>query len=315
MALKKEILKANKVLAGLTDEQIAAIETLSSNDENTVIGQRIGDIYREMDGKIATITGVQRNGDEKTYNYLERAATTLKDTSAQVATISKQVDDLTKEKTRLEKVIADGNGDTETKKALEQAKKDVSAITKQYNDLKNDHDKAVENHKSELFNVSVENVLNVATSGIKFKGDLSPAVTNVLLGQAMAKIKAMTPEYIDDGKGGKTLAFKDETGAIMRNPENQLNPFTANDLLTKELRTMGVLDEGKQRQGAGTKPSAGGGESLSIIDVSGSKTRVEANEIATQQLLSKGLTVGSDQFDAEMGQIWKDNNIAALPEK
>lgn len=43
----------------------------------------------------------------------------------------------------------------------------------------------------------------------------------------------MNPEYIDDGKGGKILAFKDETGAIMRNPNNQLNPFGASDLLQK----------------------------------------------------------------------------------
>ena len=317
MALKKDVLKANAVLSGLTDEQIAAIETLSANDENTVIGNRIGEIYREMDGKIATITGIQRDGDEKTYNYLERAAKGLKDSAAEVGTLKQSVADLTKEKTRLEKAIADGSTDAETKKALEQTKKDLTAVTKQFTDLKTDYDKAKEAHQSELFGVRVENALSVATSGVKFKADLPPTVTTVLLQQATAKIKGMNPEYIDDGKGGKTLAFKDETGAIMRNPENQLNPYTATDLLTRELKTMGVLDEGRQQGGGGTQPPAGGsgGTGGATLDVSGAKTRVEAHEAITTNLLSQGLTVGSEQFDTAMTQAWKDNNVGALPEK
>ena len=53
MALTKELLTANAVLTGLTDEQITAITTLSQNDENSVIGSRIGEIYRQMDETIA----------------------------------------------------------------------------------------------------------------------------------------------------------------------------------------------------------------------------------------------------------------------
>ena len=75
----------------------------------------------------------------------------------------------------------------------------------------------------------------------------------------------MNPEFIDDGKGGKMLAFKDENGAIMRNPNNQLNPYTPGDLLTRELETMGILDKGRQAAGGGTKPPAGGGVMLPLI--------------------------------------------------
>ena len=38
MALTAVLLRANAALAGLSEEQIAAIEELSRNDENTVIG-------------------------------------------------------------------------------------------------------------------------------------------------------------------------------------------------------------------------------------------------------------------------------------
>ena len=208
MALTSEILKANAVLTGLTDEQIAAITTLSQNDENTVIGAKIGDIYRQMDTTIATATGVQRNGDEKTYNYLERATKALKDQAGIIADLNKQIGDLTKEKGRLEKVIADGGTDAETKRQLTQATADLKAVQKQYNDLKADHDKAVQTHQTELFGVRIDNELSVATAGVKFKAELPKSATDVLLQQATAKIKALNPEYIDDGKGGKIFPLR-----------------------------------------------------------------------------------------------------------
>ena len=145
------------------------------------------------------------------------------------------------------------------------------------------------------------------------------SVTAVLLDQTVNKIKGLSPEYIDDGKGGKQLVFKDETGAIMRNPENQLNPYTAADLMQKELKTLGVLDEGRKAAGGGTNPPAGGaggnGGGGSTVDVTGAKTRVEANEAITNGLLAQGLTKGSDEWQTAINQAWTDNNVAALPEK
>lgn len=315
MALTRELLTANAELSGLTDKQINAITTLSQNDENSVIGSRIGEIYRNMDATIATATGIQRNGDEKTYDYLARATKDIAEKAKGVDALNTQIASLTKEKARLEKVIADGTGDAETKKALAQAQKDLASVTKQFTDLKAEFDTAKDNHAKELFGVKVDNELSIATANVKFKPELPQSVTGVILNQAIAKIKGMHPEYIDDGKGGKTLAFKDDNGAIMRNPDNMLNPYTANDLITKELQTMGVLADGTPKPGGGTKPNAGGSGDNTTIDVSGCKTRVEAYDVITNSLMAKGLTVGSAEFENEMSQAWKDNNIASLPEQ
>ena len=51
------------------------------------------------------------------------------------------------------------------------------------------------------------------------------------------------------------------------------------------------------------------------VDISGAKTRVEAYDAITAMLEQQGLKVGTAEFDAGMQQAWKDNNIAALPEK
>lgn len=316
MALTRETIVANAALATLTDEQIKALETLSTNDENTVIGKRIGEVYREMDTKIEAATGVKRDGDEKTYVYLERAATGLKGQVTELGTFKKQVEDLTKEKLRLEKSITDGTADAETKRALTQAKADLTSITGQYNTLKAEHDTAKQTHEQELFGVQVKNDLALAQSGLKFKESLPESVTKVLLEQTLGKIQAMKPEYIDNGQGGKMLVFKDDAGAIMRNPENQLNPFTASDLVQKELKTLGVLDEARKQGGGGTGGDGGGGNGGgSTIDVKSAKTRIEANEAITASLMAQGLVNGSDAYQTAMDAAWKDNNVAALPEK
>lgn len=310
--LTQDIIKQQSALASLTDEQVNAIVTLSQNDESAVIGQRIGELYRQLDATIARETGIERNGDEKTYLYLERAAKALAGRAKDADGLAKQVETLTKEKSKLEKAIAEGTGGEEAKKALSQAQKDLAAVTKQFTELKAVYDNVKAQHEKELFGIKVENEINAATAGLKFKADFPASVTSVILSQAIQKVKGMNPEFIDDGKGGKALAFKDETGAVRRNPENQLNPYTAGELLTKELKEMGVLDEGRKVTGTGTKPPTGAMGSTSV-DVSGARTRSEANEIITQQLMQQGLVNGSEAFQAALNQAWKDNNIAALP--
>lgn len=311
--LTREIITANAVLAKLTEEEINAIVTLSQNDENAVIGARIGEIYRQMDTTIAEATGVARNGDEKTYLYLARATKSLKEQADSVTGLNAKITELQTEEARLKKIIADGEGNAETAKQLDQARKDLTAVKKQYNDLKAEFDTAKGNHAKELFNVRIENVLSGATAGLKFKAELPKSVTDIIVTNAIAKVKSMNPEYIDDGKGGKILAFKDETGAIMRNPENQLNPYNASELIVRELKTMGVLDEGRKQEGTGGKSKNGGNGGT--LDISSARTRIEAGEIIAQQLMAQGLTRGSEEFDKAYTDAYRDNNVNSLPER
>lgn len=312
--LTREILIANAALAGLTDEQIAAITTLSANDENSVIAKKTGEIYGGLDADILAASGIAKNGTEKTFDYAKRVVAEFKTKAESASALQTQIDSLTKEKARLEKAMADGATDAETAKALKQAKADLTAVTTQFNDLKRKNDEAEKKFQTELFGVRIEGALQTATAGLKFKPGLPESATKVLLAQAIDKIKGMNPEYIDDGK---IIAFKDESGAIMRNPNNQLNPYTPGDLLAKELDTMGILDKGRQAGGGGTVPPGGGsgGGGGITIDVTGAKTRVEAYEAIAANLMAQGLTAGSEKFDAAMKQAWQDNNIAALPEK
>ena len=314
--LTREILASNAVLAGLTDEQINAITTLSQNDENSVIAKKTGEIYGALDADILSVTGVAKNGTEKTYDYAKRVMGEMKAAAESAAALQSQIDGLTKEKARLERVIANGSADAETVKELKQAKADLASITNQYKELFERTNNMQAEHDREMFNIRVDNALQIASGGLKFKAGLPEAVTRVLLQQASEKIKGMNPELIDDGKGGKVLAFKGEDGAILRNPQNQLNPYTPAELLSRELASMGVLDTGKKQRGAGTTPPGGeGGNGAAVVDVSQARNQQEAYDIIADTLMRQGKTVGSAEFDAAMAQAWKDGNVRALPER
>ena len=314
--LTREILVANAALSGLTDEQITAITTLSQNDENSVIAKKTSEIYGALDADILAVSGIAKNSNEKTYDFTKRVIGELMTKAESAKGLQSQIDTLTKEKARLEKAIADGSADAETVKALKQAKADLANVTTQYTELNTKFEQMKTEHEKEMFGVKIDNALQTAAAGLPFKTGLPESVTKVILAQANEKIKGMNPEYIDDGNGGKILAFKDASGAIMRNPNNQLNPFTPGELLTKELETMGVLEPKRQQTGGGTNtPRRQTGSGSIVVDASGAKTRTEAYDIIANSLMQQGLTIGSKDFNDAMNQAWKDNNISNLPEK
>ena len=291
-----------------------AICTLSQNDENAVIGARFGEVYRQFDSIIANNTGIARNGDEKTYNYLERAAKELSAKASETDGLQKQVEALMKDKSKLEKAIADGTTDTEAKKALTQAQKDLASITKQYNELKTQYDNAEQKHAAQLLGVQVDAELQSALAGVKMRQDLPQAVTDVVVRQAIQKVKAMNPDYIDDGNGGKRLVFKGDNGEILRNQEQQLNPYTASELVSRELKALGIIDEGRQQNGIGTQPQKDTPATGSVsVSVAGAKTQSEAYDIIANSLMAAGYTNGSAEFQQRLTQAWKDNNVKALP--
>ena len=312
MALTAELINGNAILNALTDEQKAIIIEMSRNDEASVIVQKTGEIYGGLDADILAASGIAKNGTEKTYDYAKRVIGEIKEKAGKLDESLKQIDALSAEKARLEKVIADGGADAETKRQLTQAQTYLASVTKSFTELKAQYDEQKENHVKELFGIKLDSEFSRATSGLKFRADIPQNVTDVIVSQAIAKVKGMYPEYIDDGKGGKILAFKDaENGAIMRNPEKNLNPYTASELVEKELKTMGVLESGRKQGGAGTKPQGGNGSGS--IDIAGARTQDEAYEAIASSLMAQGMTIGSNEFETAMSKAWAANNVKSLP--
>lgn len=302
--LTREILQSNEALGSLTDEQVEAIVTLSKNDEDQVIGTRIGEVYRKMDETIETNLGVKRDGDEKTYKFLERAA----------KIVAAQRNDLQTKVTDLEKSIADGSADEQTKKELEQTKADLEKVRKDYADLQTKSDKASVEHARELLAIRVGHELDMASSEVRIKSDIPQSVSKMIMEQAIAKVKSMNPGYEDLGGGKRVLVFKDADGAILRNKENQLEPFTAVELVRNELKALDVLAENIQRTGAGGSGGAKGGNGSQSGVVITAQTRRQAQDMIRTALLSQGLKEHSPEYQDKFTMAWKENNVSSLPE-
>ena len=300
-----------KAVDGITEEQAAKIADLSKADEDKVIGDKFGEVYRNLDSIIEKSTGVKRNGDEKTYLYMERAANEVR---AKATAATKQVEELTATNAKLQKAIEDGSHDTETKAKLQQAEKDLAAITKQFNDLKTEYDGAKDRFAKDVFHVKIESEVANALGGVKFKEGLTPTLMAMAKNTVLSKVKESNPDSVDDGNGGKAIVFKDKDGAILRNQDNGLQPITVADIVTKELSAMGVLASKRKQTGSGGNGNNGGGNNTTI-DISGAATQTEAYEAIAKTLFAKGLVNGSAEFDAEMQKAWKENNVAKLPQR
>ena len=308
--LTKEILLANSTLAGLNAEQLEAIATLSQNDEAAVIAKKTSEIYGGLDADILVASGVEKSGGEKTYDYAKRVIGTLKKSVDGAKGNADKIAALEAEKAKLQAELEKGGGE-ELQKQLNQSQTDLKSVMEKYNTLKADYDKAQSDFAAKLLNTRLDADLAGAAKGLKIKSGIPSAAAEILMKQAFAKLKASRPEYIDNADGTQSLIFKDADGAVMRNPNNTLNPYTAEELLKKELGEMGVL-ENRQGKGTGTStdhnPAPAG-----VIDISGAKNQREAYEIIDKALTAQGKVVGSRAYQDAMDAAWKENNIVTLP--
>lgn len=301
--LTTELLKAQDALNGLTDDQLNAIVTLSKNDEDAVMGARLGEIYRDMDDKITNTLGVQRMGNEKTRDFLLRAAQEYTSKYSDYDTIKASVASLTSEKERLERQLKDGAGDKELKTKYEQLSAELGTTKKAYTDLQAKFDKAETDHKAAMLGLEVDNELRTALSTLKMKAGMPESAITALTDRAFAQVKAMHPDFISTAEGKRVLVFRDENGGIRNNAANQLNPFTARELLSNELKALGILDEGRRQTGGGTgtppPPPA------TDVDITSARTRVEADSLIEKYLLQQGHVKGTADFTAKMLEIRK----------
>lgn len=307
------MLNQSESLKGLTDAQKLAITTLSSNDEATVIGTKIGALHGQYDADILSISGISKADGEKTYDYLKRVLGDYKTKLDGTKTLSAQLETYKTKVADLEKKIADGATDEETKKQLKDARHQVSQLQTQLTAKNTELETAKADFTKKEQALKVDFAFTNATSGLKFKQDVSEPVKKILLAAAKDEILAKgTPDFIDDGKGGKKLVFRDATGNTINNPKNNLNPYTLDELI-QETSLKDVLDTGKQQSGGGTKPNPSPDHRTVNLDLSTAKTQQEADVQIENYLLSTGLTRDNVEFGNKALEIRNENNVSSLP--
>ena len=306
--LTKETLST---VTGLTEEQITAIETLSRNDEAEVISKRIREIYSGLDDDILQASGIKKGGSEKTYDYVKRVIGAVK---VDVSEYEWKIQTLQSERDQLEQQIKSGKGSAALVASLEKQISDKdSLITQLQNDrqsLEEDYKTRFADKQKEFAQLKVLNAMREGADKLKYKKGYDDAVINTFARTAQNKVLGLTPDFEFEGPNGKQLVFRDSNGDILRNRENNLQPYTAAELYQKELAP--ILDTGRQANGAGTKPGQGSG-GINIPDVSAATTKVEATRMINKVLASEGLAAGTEKHQQRFNEIWTESESSKLP--
>lgn len=307
------MLNQSESLKGLTDAQKLAITTLSSNDEAAVIGTKIGALHGQYDADILSISGISKADGEKTYDYLKRVLGDYKTKLDGTKTLSAQLEAQKNKVTELETKLAAGGSDEAVKQQLKDARHQVTQLQTQLTAKTGELDKAKKDYEKKEKDLQVGFAFTNATAGIKFKADVSEPVKKILLAAAKDEILAKgTPDFIDDGNGGKKLVLRDAAGNTLNNPKNNLNPYTIEELVM-ETSLKDVIDTGKQQSGGGTKPNPSSDHRIVNLDLSTAKTQQEADVQIENYLLSTGLTRDNVEFGNKALEIRNENNVSSLP--
>lgn len=309
-----EMLRQSSALTGLTDDQLNAIAEMSRNDENTVIGTKIGALHGQYDADILGITGIKKKDGEKSYDYAKRVLGEYKTKAESTKTIQTQLTAAQAQVAELQSKLEKGAGDETLKQQLKDAKAQVTQLQTQlqtketeFNTKKAEFDKTIKD-------THVDYAFQAATVGLKFKSGITEPIQKTLLNAAKAEVLAKgTPDFIEDGQGGKKLVIRGADGNILNNPKNNLNPYTMQELVM-ETSLKDVIDKGRQQIGGGTGGfGSGSGGTGGTLDLSGIKSQVEADKAIEAHLLANGLTRDSQEFADQSMQLRTENNVASLP--
>lgn len=309
-----EMLRQSSALTGLTDDQLNAIAEMSRNDENTVIGTKIGALHGQYDADILGITGIKKKDGEKSYDYAKRVLGEYKTKAESAKTIQTQLTAAQAQAAELQSKLEKGAGDETLKQQLKDAKAQVTQLQTQlqtketeFNTKKAEFDKTIKD-------THVDYAFQAATAGLKFKSGITEPIQKTLLNAAKAEVLAKgTPDFIEDGQGGKKLVIRGADGNILNNPKNNLNPYTMQELVM-ETSLKDVIDTGRQQTGGGTGGfGSGSGGTGGTLDLSGIKSQVEADKAIEAHLLANGLTRDSQEFADQSMQLRTENNVASLP--
>ena len=311
--LSIEMLRQNTALAGLTDSQLSAIAEMSKNDENTVIGTKIGALHGQYDTDIFEITGVKKKDGEKSYDYAKRVLGEYKTKAESTKTIQAELEAAKAQVTELQGKLAAGAGDDTLAQQLKDAKAQVSQLQAQLKTKETEFTAKQTEFDATLKSTHVDYAFQAATSGLKFKTGITEPIQKTLLAAAKTEILAKgSPDFVDDGQGGKKLVLRGSDGNILNNPKNNLNPYTLQELVM-ETSLKDVVDTGRQQTGGGTGSHGGGTGGSGTIDLTGAKSQVEADKAIEAHLLANGLTRDSQEFASQSLQLRAENNVASLP--
>jgi len=194
------------------EEETAYLENFKQSEVEKVLGQKIGDLHKRYDEDIFAVTGLKKSPSEHTYEFNKRV---LADYKAKMAEYEGQVSEL-KEKT--------------SKTGDPKLHADLENVQKEFKEFKTAKEREVEELKKDYNTYKVKSVIEGSLSAFEFDTAIPEIARKVLIEKVVNDLTS-TAEIRD-----KDLVFVDAAGNPLRNKNKNLEPYTAEELLSEHLK-------------------------------------------------------------------------------
>jgi len=197
------------------------VSNVSSDQTNELIKKTKFELKTGFEKDIEEVTGEAKEPNEPTHQYLKRMLGKYKGLASELE----------------EKVNNSINADEEIQKVQ-------SAFAEKEQEYKN----TIEGLEQKFKDNKKESVFNAELKALNISADVDNEYLELKLNQIKDKYKNKL-SFDDNGN----LVLLDDDGKVKRNPNNNMNPFTLNEVLNTELDKF--IDKGRVIEGAGTKTS------------------------------------------------------------
>ncbi len=241
------------------------------------IDGRVREIYQRIDSDVSGITGEEKAGDEKTYDYVKR----------QLSKLSSNAKELADKKVELEKAVNDKSGD----QALDLLRGELDSIKLKHQKYKEDADVKYSKLEKSGVNMRIRGHLKDAMTGLKFKdvAIIPEDVRNMAIDSATTELVTRA-SFVED-----KLVFLDAEGKILR--DENLNVLTAKDILSEKLKS--IIDAGRKQVGVKIdEPSVEKDKDGKIVVNLSIPDTVKTNADLTEHLMRSGLKRDSEEYRA-----------------
>lgn len=289
--------QAKTVFPDITDDNLKGLNELVGKAVKKAADKATGEAYRLVDEAFSSLSGLTRDGSEKTTDFIARGWGEASKFKGNAETLSAKVKEL-------EKQISEGKGDEAIRQQLKDANDQLAAAKNRIPEIENEWKEKISKKDAELMTEKLNTDFAKALSGVEFKETYSQDDIDVLVKSKQDIILAKYKPEIIDGK----LVFRDPAKNNEVVPDDKLNPATGAYLLKKELTPL--MKEGRNQNGGGS--DAPKGKTNTTPARINATTKGQAIEQIDAIVVSEGLDRRKPEFDERVTALYKEFNVAAL---
>jgi hypothetical protein len=270
----KAAIGANPELAKVFSSLALEVEPIKKEIEPKIIGPVTERHATTTEQAVKELTGIEKQPNEKYYDYMRRAMGEVNKTKAQI-------------ETELATLKSKSN-------PSEQDKAQIELLRTQLKDKDKDLAEKLSAKDKQLNELTINSDLNEGLRGIAFKKDLPESLVKLAVNEAKRKLIA-SAKIQEDGK----ITYVDKDGNVIQN-QTEYRPKTSGELLLEELKD--IIDPGRQQDGAGSKEPAAGQkkDEKGRVVITALPATVKSQVGLTEFILKAGYTDGSKEFS----ELW-----------